>query len=152
MHRDVRALRTQRIARSSGVASSTLILAAMLATYFALDPSAWADSTILSLCNSALPLVFAATAETVVLIGAGIDLSVGVTMSLVSVIVATQMHNSGGSMLLWTVLSVGVGCAIGLVNGLLVEYARVNAFIATLATMEIVQGLALGVLGSPGAS
>ena len=116
MLRDQQARRAERIAKSAGVASSTIILAGMLAAYFALDPSALADSTVLSLSNSALPLVFAATAETVVLIGAGIDLSVGVVMSLVSVIVATQMHNSGGSMLLWTVLSVGVGCAVGLVN------------------------------------
>jgi ribose transport system permease protein len=92
----------------------------------------------------------AAAAETVVLIGGGIDLSVGVVMSLVSVIVATEMDSSVGSMLFWTVAAIGVGCAVGLLNGLLIEYAHVNAFIATLATMEVIQGLALGVLGSPG--
>ena len=122
----------------------------MLVAYFILQPAALSDSTVVSLSNSALPLVMAAAAETVVLIGGGIDLSVGVVMSLVSVIVATEMDSSVGSMLFWTVAAIGVGCAVGLLNGLLIEYAHVNAFIATLATMEVIQGLALGVLGSPG--
>jgi ribose transport system permease protein len=152
MLQDQRGGTTQRIAKSAGLGSSVVILVGMLAAYFALDPSALSDSTVVSLSNSALPLVFAATAETVVLIGAGIDLSVGVVMSLVSVVVATEMVNSAGSMLLWTAVSLVLGCAVGLVNGLMVEYGRVNAFIATLATMEAIQGLALGVLGSPGGS
>lgn len=142
----------QGVAKWIGAASSAVILAGLFTAYFALDPTAWADSTIVSLSNSALPLVFAATAETVVLIGAGIDLSVGAVMSLISCIVATQMHSSVGSMVMWTVLSIGVGLAVGLVNGLVIEFARVNAFIATLATMEVISGLALGVLGSPGGS
>ena len=143
-------LSAQRIAKWTGLGSCTVILVGMLIAYFTLQPAALSDATVVSLSNSALPLVMAATAETVVLIGGGIDLSVGVVMSLVSVIVATEMDSSVGSMLFWTVAAVGVGCAVGLVNGLLVEYAHVNAFIATLATMEVVQGLALGVLGSPG--
>lgn len=143
-------LGAQRIAKWTGLGSCTVILVGMLVAYFILQPAALADSTVVSLSNSALPLVMAAAAETVVLIGGGIDLSVGVVMSLVSVIVATEMDSSVGSMLFWTVAAIGVGCAVGLLNGLLIEYAHVNAFIATLATMEVIQGLALGVLGSPG--
>lgn len=142
----------ESLLNSLGVWTSLVLLAAMLASYFALDTTAASDGTIVSIANSALPLVVAATAETVVLIGGGIDLSVGVVMSLVSVIVATEMSGSIGSMLLWSFLSIALGCAIGLVNGLLIEFARISAFIATLATMEVVQGLALGVLGSPGGS
>jgi len=143
-------LGAQRIAKWTGLGSCTVILVGMLVAYFILQPAALADSTVVSLSNSALPLVMAAAAETVVLIGGGIDLSVGVVMSLVSVIVATEMDSSVGSMLFWTVAAIGVGCSVGLLNGLLIEYAHVNAFIATLATMEVIQGLALGVLGSPG--
>jgi ribose transport system permease protein len=143
-------LNAQRIAKWTGLGSCTVILVGMLVAYFILQPAALSDSTVVSLSNSALPLVMAAAAETVVLIGGGIDLSVGVVMSLVSVIVATEMDSSVGSMLFWTVAAIGVGCAVGLLNGLLIEYAHVNAFIATLATMEVIQGLALGVLGSPG--
>ena len=132
------------------VLTSVLILIGMFVAYFALDPSALSDGTFVSLANSALPLVMAATAETVVLIGGGIDLSVGVVISLVSVIVATTMQGSVGSMLLWSLVAVVVGCTVGLVNAILIEYLHISAFIATLATLEVVQGLALGVLGSPG--
>jgi ribose transport system permease protein len=132
------------------VLTSVVILVGMFVAYFVLDPSALSDGTFVSLANSALPLVMAATAETVVLIGGGIDLSVGVVISLVSVIVATTMQGSVGSMVLWSLVAVGVGCLVGLVNAVLIEFVHISAFIATLATLEVVQGLALGVLGSPG--
>jgi ribose transport system permease protein len=132
------------------VLTSVVILVGMFIAYFVLDPSALSDGTFVSLANSALPLVMAATAETVVLIGGGIDLSVGVVISLVSVIVATTMQGSIGSMVLWSLVAVGVGCLVGLVNAVLIEFVHISAFIATLATLEVVQGLALGVLGSPG--
>ena len=133
-----------------GLLSAIFILIAMFVSYFALDPSALADSTFTSILNSALPLMIAAAAETVVLPGGGIDLSVGAVMSLVSVIAATEMGGGEGSMLLWSVLVVVLGCAIGFLNGVLIEFAHIPAFIATLATQEVIQGVSLGVLGSPG--
>ena len=131
-----------------GLLSAIFILIAMFVSYFALDPSALADSTFTSILNSALPLMMAAAAETVVLLGGGIDLSVGAVMSLVSVIAATEMGGGEGSMLLWSVLVVVLGCAIGFLNGVLIEFAHIPAFIAT--TQEVIQGVSLGVLGSPG--
>jgi ribose transport system permease protein len=145
-----RLFETAGVTKHLAVATSVLILVGMLIAYFVLDPSALADGTFVSLSNTALPLVLAATAETVVLIGGGIDLSVGVVISLVSVIVATTMQGSVHSMLLWSLVAIVVGCLVGLVNAVLIEYLRISAFIATLATLEVVQGLALGVLGSPG--
>lgn len=135
-----------------GLLSAIVILLAMSVSYFVIDPSALGDYTFTSILNSASPLMLAAAAETIVLIGGGIDLSVGAVMSLVSVIAATEMGNGAGSMLLWSVLVVLLGCAIGFVNGVLIEYIHIPAFIATLATQEVIQGLALGVLGSPGGS
>lgn len=135
-----------------GLISAVVILVGMFTSYFALDPSALADSTFASILNSALPLMMASAAETIVLLGGGIDLSVGAVMSLVSVIAATQMGGSAGSMLLWSVLVVALGCGIGFINGALIEYAHISAFIATLATQEVIQGVSLGILGSPGGS
>ena len=146
----MRFFETQSLSKHLAVTTSAVILAGMFVAYFVLDPSALADATFVSLSNSALPLVLAATAETVVLIGGGIDLSVGVVISLISVIVATTMQSSVGSMVLWSIVAVAVGCVVGLVNAILIEYLHISAFIATLATLEVVQGLALGILGSPG--
>ncbi|WP_026005095.1 ABC transporter permease [Streptomyces sp. AA1529] len=79
---------------------------------------------------------------TFVIIGGGIDLSVGAIVALASVwatTLATQDFGLGG-MLLCSVL-VGVGC--GLVNGLLVAYGPMVPFIATLAMLASARGLAL---------
>jgi ribose transport system permease protein len=79
---------------------------------------------------------------TFVIIGGGIDLSVGAIVALASVwatTVATQDFGLGG-MLLCSVF-VGLGC--GLVNGLLIAYGPMVPFIATLAMLASARGLAL---------
>jgi ribose transport system permease protein len=79
---------------------------------------------------------------TFVIIGGGIDLSVGAIVALASVwatTVATQQYGLAG--ILFCALAVGVGC--GLVNGLLVAYGPMVPFIATLAMLASARGLAL---------
>ena len=79
---------------------------------------------------------------TFVIIGGGIDLSVGAVVALASVwatTVATQEYGLGG-MLVCTLL-VGVGC--GLINGVLIAYGPMVPFIATLAMLASARGLAL---------
>jgi ribose transport system permease protein len=77
-----------------------------------------------------------------VIIGGGIDLSVGAIVALASVwatTVATQEYGFIG--VLFTAMAVGLGC--GLVNGVLIAYGRMVAFIATLAMFASARGLAL---------
>jgi ribose transport system permease protein len=78
---------------------------------------------------------------TFVIIGGGIDLSVGALVALASVwatTVATQSYGPG-VMVLCAVL---VGAGAGLVNGLLIAYGRLVPFIVTLAMMVSARGLA----------
>lgn len=79
---------------------------------------------------------------TFVIIGGGIDLSVGAVVALASVwatTVATQEFGLGGMLL--CSLTVGLGC--GLVNGMLIAYGPMVPFIATLAMLASARGLAL---------
>ncbi|MFI8993413.1 ABC transporter permease [Streptomyces sp. NPDC053542] len=79
---------------------------------------------------------------TFVIIGGGIDLSVGAMVALATVwatTVATQSYGLGGILL--CALCVGLGC--GLVNGLLVSLGGMVPFIATLAMLASARGLAL---------
>ncbi|WP_237322631.1 ABC transporter permease [Streptomyces sp. JJ36] len=79
---------------------------------------------------------------TFVIIGGGIDLSVGAIVALASVwatTVATQEYGLGG--ILFCSLAVGLGC--GLVNGALIAYGPMVPFIATLAMLASARGLAL---------
>ena len=82
---------------------------------------------------------------TFVIIGAGIDLSVGSVIGLASVWASTVATQTMAQDLGWGVMVVtalAVGLAAGLVNGVLIAYGKVVAFIATLAMMVSARGLA----------
>ncbi len=76
-----------------------------------------------------------------VMIGGGIDLSVGYQMSLVGVVTAMCMmvYQLPG----WLAITVGIllGTVLGLINGLIVTSIRIFPLIATLATATVFQGL-----------
>ena len=79
--------------------------------------------------------------QTFAILTAGLDLSIGATVALVSVVGSMAMRRYGIPAGIAAALS--VGCSVGLVNGLVVAKLRVFPFIATLATMSIMSGLAL---------
>ena len=69
------------------------------------------------------------------------DLSVGSTIAFAGVLGAIVLERTG-SVPLAVVAGLGSGALIGAGNGVLIAYLRVNALIATLATMLMVRGLA----------
>ncbi len=78
---------------------------------------------------------------TVIIISGGIDLSVGAILALCSVALAKMLlgHASGEMAVL---LTLGIGCAAGMLNGLLVTRLRLVPFIVTLGTMLVFRGAA----------
>ncbi|MCT9934668.1 ABC transporter permease [Planotetraspora sp. A-T 1434] len=78
---------------------------------------------------------------TFVIIGGGIDLSVGAVMALASVWATTLATQSYGPAVM-VACAVLVGTGAGLVNGLLIAYGRLVPFIATLAMLVAARGLA----------
>lgn len=81
-----------------------------------------------------------AVGQTVVLLGRGIDLSVGAVMGLTTVIVATQTDGDGGKLPAALLLAALAGIAIGAVNAGLVVLRGVPPFVATFAVFVLVQG------------
>ncbi|KIA81519.1 ABC transporter permease [Chromobacterium piscinae] len=79
---------------------------------------------------------------TLVILLGGIDLSVGSILALSSVLTATLLR-AGVDPLLATLLGILAGAAMGLFNGLVISKGKVAPFIATLASMTILRGLAL---------
>ncbi|MFZ0386620.1 MAG: ABC transporter permease [Solirubrobacteraceae bacterium] len=107
---------------------------------------------IQSLVIAALPLAFAAMAQSVVVISRGIDLSVGGAMALTNVIAASLMKstNSLGGALAICALILLIGIVIGTINGLTVVLSGVPDIIATLALGFVWAGAALVVMSTPG--
>jgi ribose transport system permease protein len=87
---------------------------------------------------------------TFVIITAGIDLSVGSLAALAAVSAGWAGTVGGFPPLIALVLGLLVGMAAGLVNGVLVAFGKIPAFIATLAMLSIARGLTLVISdGSP---
>lgn len=82
-----------------------------------------------------------AIGQTLVILGASLDLSVTYVMSLASLIAATTMAGSAGNIAWAVTLTLLVCAGIGLANGLIVTVLKVNGFIATLGTGLILQGV-----------
>jgi ribose transport system permease protein len=86
--------------------------------------------------------IMAAGAALVILIG-GIDLSVGAVLAVSLMVNAWLYHEFGVSFELSALAGLGVGAFVGLINGILTTYGRVQPFVATLATMSACSGIAL---------
>lgn len=83
-----------------------------------------------------------AVGMTFVILTGGIDLSVGSTLAISGALSASIVKSTGSITL--AILGASVcGIAIGLVNGILISKGRLQAFIATLATMTIFRGATL---------
>jgi ribose transport system permease protein len=104
----------------------------------------------LSILNTALPLVFVATGQCLVVLTGGIDLSVGGVMSLCVAVTATTAAGGKPAPYAWLLLVLLLGTACGAVNGVIVARARIAPILTTLATLSIFSGLALKVLPVPG--
>src|SRR3954466_8540525 len=82
---------------------------------------------------------------TFVIIGGGIDLSVGAIVALASVwatTLATQQMAQNVHWIVMVVTALAVGAGAGLINGVVIAYGKLVAFIATLAMLAAARGLA----------
>ncbi len=105
------------------------------------DPAVMIPSILLQ----AAALGTMALGATFVIATGGIDLSVGTGMTFAAVMAGVFMSGSYMNLPLGLglVLTLLVGAAMGLVNGLLIAYLRIPPFIATLAMMMVTRGLSL---------
>lgn len=87
-------------------------------------------------------LAMIAIVQTVVMVVGDFDLSVGTLASLVGVITA-QLLVGGMDPVAAVLVGLAAGLVAGAINGFLVAYLGLSAFIATLATMTSFAGLAL---------
>ncbi len=97
--------------------------------------------TISSLLVSFAPTMILAVGMTIVIVSAGIDLSVGAVVAFSSV-AGVMLMNIGVNGWLGILLMIGFGALFGLLAGVMIQYFNVQPFIATLAMMFLARGLA----------
>jgi ribose transport system permease protein len=109
------------------------------------DPT-WVKNNFLTILQQASAIGVVTVGMTFVIIGGGIDLSVGAIIALAGVwatTLATQSYGAAG--MIFTALVVGI--VVGLVNGVLISYGKLVPFIATLAMLVAARGLAAQISG-----
>lgn len=84
-----------------------------------------------------------AIGQTLVILVFGIDLSVGAVITLVNLVIADFIGGSDMRTLIAIPLALGIGAAVGLINGVGIRYLKIPDLIMTLATFSIVTGLGL---------
>ncbi|SCX29630.1 Ribose transport system permease protein RbsC [Agrobacterium sp. DSM 25558] len=105
-------------------------------------PNFLTERNMLGLLQSVVTIGIVACTMMFCLASRDFDLSVGSTVAF-SGMIAVMASNATGSIFLGLIAAIACGSAVGLVNGLVIARFRINALITTLATMQIVRGLAL---------
>lgn len=107
-----------------------------------LSPAFFTQYNILSVLRQASINGLVAFGMFTVILTAGIDLSVGSTLAVSSMVMA-KLITSGVDSLLAIFIALVIGALVGLINGLLISKGKLQPMIATLSTMMLFRGVTL---------
>ena len=108
----------------------------------AVNPSRFtAASNLSTILTQVMVIGIVGVGQTLVILTAGIDLSVGVIMVISSVVMGRLAVYNGVPGIISLPLGLLVGAAFGLLNGLLVTRLKMPPFIVTLGTLSIIGAL-----------
>lgn len=129
---------------------SLAVLIAMVA-YFAFNyyDQFWNSDNLLALLSDGAPLAIVAGGLTLALISLDFDLSIGAMATLAGLALGLLLEKDL-SLGVAIALVFALGATVGLINGLIVVKLGISAFIGTLATLSILNGL--GIWWADGAS
>jgi ribose transport system permease protein len=116
------------------------------------QPNMFARETLNSNMRVFLPIILMAVGQAIVILGGGIDISVGGTVSIVNTVLATQVGLEGSPEDMWRYIFISllIGLLAGAINGFFIAYLRLQPIITTYATSFLYAGLALFLLPNPG--
>jgi ribose transport system permease protein len=97
-----------------------------------------------------VPLVLVAVGQAIVVIGGGLDLSIGAVAALSSVVAITVMGGDDTRVVQGVLAALATGALCGAVNGVIVAGLRLQPLITTFATASVFGGVTLWVLPTPG--
>ena len=123
--------------RNNRSAIAILVLVALTAVAI---PSLFKPDNLLNIALQFAPLGIVVVGQTFVIMVRGLDLSVGSVMSTAAVI-ATAFSGTNADLPWILLLAIAMGALVGAINGLLVTKRNVSPFLATLATMIVLQGV-----------
>ncbi len=97
--------------------------------------------TFFDLFNLNAPLLIMTLGLCIVMIGGGIDISIGSVCGLITMACAVYLQSESGSITGAILIALGIGIAFGILQGYLIAYLEIQPFIITLSGLFLAQGL-----------
>ena len=134
-------MKISSFAKASPARMAVIIAILLYAITIIFVPTAGNINAIATLGMLTLLLSFAAAGQTIVLIGGGLDLSVGAVMSSAAIITAAVMNGQDGNFFQTFIAVIIMGAAVGFINGYCTTKIGLPALIVTLVISNVVTRL-----------
>jgi ribose/xylose/arabinose/galactoside ABC-type transport system permease subunit len=106
-----------------------------------LSPAFFNVFNILNVLRAAAVLAIVSIGQTVVILGGGIDLSVGAVMGTVAIAISEITGGKDDKVVQGIIICLLIGVVVGLLNGLLITKRNIPPFVATLGMLIFVEGV-----------
>lgn len=140
------------LAEQRGTLLAFGIFIVMFTIYTSNHPAGFTANVVQTASNKGVLLAFVAMAQTLVVITAGIDLSVGMIFLLTNCLASWLVIGTGIETAFGVVAVLGTGLLCGVINGAIVIYGRLQPIVTTIATGAVYFGIALLLRPFPGGS
>jgi ribose transport system permease protein len=139
-------------AEQRGTLMAIAIFVVMFVIYSSNHPAGFSANVVQTASNKGVLLAFVAMAQALVVITAGIDLSVGMIFTLTNCLASWIVVGSPVQVFFGVVGVLLVGALCGAINGAIVIYGRLQPIVTTIATGAVYYGIALAIRPNPGGS
>ena len=134
--------RIQHVLHGKPFLSPLLVLIVAFAIFTFINPRLGQPGNISLVLQQVAVIAALAVGQTLIILTAGIDLSVG-ALTILAMLIMANLAAGGMPAILALIIGIGVGTAGGYVNGTLVTRLRLPPFIVTLGTLSIFTAIAL---------
>jgi ribose transport system permease protein len=138
------------IREQRGTLIAVALFVIMFTIYVTNHPAGFTLNVVTTASNKGVLLAFVAMAQTLVVVTAGIDLSLGMIFVLTNCLASSMVAGSPLETAFGVVVVLAAGLACGMINGLIVIYGRLQPIVTTIATGAIYFGIALLLRPVPG--
>jgi fructose transport system permease protein len=136
-------IRIQRQLHAHPALGPLIVLIASAIVFSFLNTRFYASANISLMLQQVAVIAALGVAQTLIILTAGIDLSIGAAMILAQLLMAQIAANNHVAGLLALLIGLLIGLATGVLNGALVTRFRLPPFIATLGTLSIFTSIGL---------
>jgi len=133
-----------------GAYAAAAMFIVIFALYILNHQAGWTAPVITTAANKGVLLAIVAMAQTLPVLTAGIDLSVGMVFVLANCVASHLVVGTPLQAAVGVVAVLAVGALCGWINGAIIVYGRLQPIITTLATGTVYYGISLGLRPVPG--